>query len=120
MSPSPRLSGQTRLFTAGKALALESGGSLPGLQLAFRTWGRLNARGDNAVIVCHALTGTADADAWWAPLFGPGRALDPEQHFIVCSNALGSCYGSTGPTSPAPDGRPWGPRFPAVTIRDQV
>jgi homoserine O-acetyltransferase len=120
MSLSRRLSGQTRLFTAGQPLALESGGSLPGLQLAFRTWGRLNARGDNVVIVCHALTGTADADAWWAPLFGPGRALDPEQHFIVCSNALGSCYGSTGPTSPAPDGRPWGARFPAITIRDQV
>lgn len=120
MSLSRRLSGHTRLFTAGKPLALESGGSLPGLQLAFRTWGRLNTRGDNAVIVCHALTGTADADAWWAPLFGPGRALDPAQHFIVCSNALGSCYGSTGPTSPAPDGRPWGARFPAITIRDQV
>lgn len=120
MSLSRRLSGHTRLFSAGKPLALESGASLPGLQLAFRSWGRLNARGDNAVIVCHALTGTADADAWWAPLFGPGRALDPAQHFIVCSNALGSCYGSTGPTSPAPDGRPWGGRFPAVTIRDQV
>lgn len=115
-----RLSGQTRLYHAGQTLELESGAALPGLQIAFRTWGRLNARADNAIVICHALTGTADADDWWAPLFGAGRALDPERHFIVCSNALGSCYGSSGPTTLAPDGRPWGARFPSITIRDQV
>jgi homoserine O-acetyltransferase len=114
--PSP----ETRVFTPGRALPLESGASLPGAQIAFRTWGRLNPRADNAIVVCHAFTGSADADAWWAPLFGPGRALDPDRFFIVCSNALGSCYGSTGPASPAPDGRPWGARFPSITIRDQV
>ncbi|WP_298621581.1 homoserine O-acetyltransferase [uncultured Zoogloea sp.] len=115
-----RLSDQTRVFRPGAPLRLESGEQLPDAQIAFRTWGRLSARADNAVIVCHALTGSADADDWWAPLFGAGRALDPERDFIVCSNVLGGCYGSTGPTSPAPDGRPWGARFPRVTIRDQV
>lgn len=107
-------------WTSEGAFVLESGDALPQLTLAYRTWGQLAPCGDNAVIVCHALTGTPDADQWWAPLFGPGRALDPERDFIVCSNALGGCYGSSGPTSPAPDGRPWGPRFPAITLRDQV
>ncbi len=115
-----RLSDQTRVFRPIAPLRLESGEALPNTQIAFRTWGRLSARADNAVIVCHALTGSADADDWWAPLFGAGRAIDPERDFIVCSNVLGGCYGSTGPTSPAPDGRPWGARFPSVTIRDQV
>ena len=101
-------------------LELESGAILPRAEVAYRTWGRLAASGDNAVIVCHALTGSADADAWWAPLFGVERALDPERDFIVCSNVLGGCYGTTGPTSAAPDGEPWGARFPRVTVRDQV
>ncbi len=112
--------GQARYLRLAGGLVLESGAHLPEAGLAFRTWGRLSPEADNAVIVCHALTGTADADSWWAPLFGPGRALDPARHFIVCSNALGSCYGSTGPLSTAPDGRPWGGRFPRVSIRDQV
>ena len=69
--------------------------------------------GDNAVLVCHALTGSADVDRWWARLFGPGRALDPERDFVVCSNVLGSCYGTTGPTSPHPAARrAWGGRLP--------
>lgn len=111
---------QTRHHRLAGGLTLESGPHLPEVSLAFRTWGRLSPGADNAVIVCHALTGSADADAWWAPLFGPGRALDPARHFIVCSNALGSCYGSTGPLASAPDGRPWGARFPQLSIRDQV
>lgn len=110
----------TRHHRLEGGLTLESGAFLPEVNLAFRSWGRLSPGADNAVIVCHALTGSADADAWWAPLFGPGRALDPARHFIVCSNALGSCYGSTGPLASTPDGRPWGGRFPRVTIRDQV
>lgn len=111
---------QTASWTTDGAFVLESGDALPQLTLVYRTWGRLAPGGDNAVIVCHALTGSADADLWWAPLFGAGRALDPQRDFIVCSNALGGCYGSSGPTSPAPDGKPWGPRFPAITLRDQV
>lgn len=115
-----RLSDSTRRLTLGRPLALESGESLAHVQVAYRTWGKLSAAADNAVIVCHALTGSADADEWWAPLFGPGKALDPDRYFIVCSNVLGGCYGTTGPTSAAQDGKPWGARFPRITIRDQV
>ena len=100
---------------------LESGEVLSEVRVAYRTWGTLDADGANAVLVCHALTGSADADLWWGGLFGPGRTLDPERDFIVCSNTLGSCYGTTGPASPRPgDGRPYGPDFPAVTVRDMV
>jgi homoserine O-acetyltransferase len=115
-APSP----DTRVFRLGRAFPLESGAVLDDLVLAYRTWGRLNAAGDNAVVVCHALTGSADADRWWAPLFGAGRALDPERDFIVCSNVLGGCYGSLGPATRDAAGRRLGIRFPAVTIRDQV
>lgn len=114
------LSPQTRRFRLGRAFALESGAVLPDLELAYRTLGRLDAAADNAVIVCHALTGSADVDAWWPALIGPGRALDPARDYIVCANALGGCYGSSGPTAIAPDGRRFGSRFPAVTVRDQV
>jgi homoserine O-acetyltransferase len=100
--------------------ALEGGEEIPGVEIAYRTWGRLDADGRNAVIVCHALTGSTEADEWWGPLFGHGRTLDPARHFIVCSNVLGGCYGTTGPTRPAGDGQPWAARFPHITIRDQV
>ncbi|GAB3356907.1 homoserine O-acetyltransferase MetX [Lysobacter tyrosinilyticus] len=110
----------TRFWTSEAPLALELGGELPAYTLAFRTWGELSAQGDNAVIVCHALTGSADAETWWADLFGAGKAIDPTQDFVICSNTLGSCYGSTGPTSSDPSGRRWGARFPRLTIRDQV
>lgn len=99
---------------------LDNGAVLPGITLAWKSWGRLNAAADNAVIVCHALTGDADAARWWAPLFGPGKALDPTRDFIVCSNVLGGCAGSSGPTSMHPDGEAWGGRFPAISVRDQV
>ena len=101
--------------------ALESGESLPSVTVAHRTWGRLDAKGDNAVLVCHALTGSADVDRWWGALLGPGRSLDPDRDFGVCSNVLGGCYGTTGPTSPRPGGHGrWGGDFPAVTVRDIV
>jgi homoserine O-acetyltransferase/O-succinyltransferase len=100
---------------------LESCVRLPSVTVAYRTWGRLNARGDNAVLVCHALTASADVDRWWGALLGSGRALDPDRDFVVCSNVLGSCYGTTGPTSPRPGGASrWGGDFPAVTVRDIV
>ncbi|MGC3998661.1 MAG: homoserine O-acetyltransferase [Anaeromyxobacter sp.] len=101
--------------------ALESGGTLQSLRVAYRTWGTLAPDGGNAVVVCHALTGSADADRWWTRMFGPGRAFDPERDFIVCSNILGSCYGTTGPTSVDPaTGEPYLGRFPDVSIRDMV
>jgi homoserine O-acetyltransferase len=115
-APSSRM---RRLFLDGP-LELESGAVLPRVEVAYRTWGRLSAGADNVVIVCHALTGSVDADVWWAPLFGANRAIDPRRDFVLCSNVLGGCYGTTGPASIAPDGRLWGARFPRLTVRDQV
>lgn len=115
-----RLSEKTQRLALGQPFALESGQSLPEVDIAYRTWGHLNGEGDNAVVVCHALTGSADADEWWKALFGPGKVLDPSRFFIICSNVLGGCYGTTGPASQAPDGRTWGRRFPRITVRDQV
>ncbi|HEY6098039.1 MAG TPA: homoserine O-acetyltransferase, partial [Anaeromyxobacter sp.] len=115
------VSADTRTLDLPDALALELGGYLPSVRVGYRTWGTLDASGSNAVVVCHALTGSADADLWWTRMFGPGRALDPEKDFIVCSNILGSCYGTTGPTSIDPStGAPWLGGFPAVTVRDMV
>lgn len=111
-------------------LRTESGVTLPDLTLAYQTWGTPNERGDNAVLVLHALTGDAHVvgpagpgqptPGWWEGLIGPGAPLDPERHFVVAANVLGGCRGSTGPSTSAPDGRPWGSRFPRVTPRDQV
>jgi len=110
--------------------ALESGGRLPAVRLAYETWGTLNEDGTNAVLVLHALTGdshvTGDVEdghptaGWWSTMVGPGAPIDTDEWFVVAPNVLGGCQGSTGPASPAPDGRPWGSRFPLVTTRDQV
>lgn len=111
----------TRTLTLAGPFALESGAALPELTIAYRTWGRLAADGGNAVLVCHALTGSADLHLWWPALLGPGRTLDPQRDFVVCSNVLGSCYGSSGPLSPLPGGSGhYGPAFPAVSVRDMV
>jgi homoserine O-acetyltransferase len=115
------VSAETRYLDLPQPFALELGGRLPALRIAYRTWGTLDAEGSNAVVICHALTGSADADLWWTRMFGPGRALDPEKDFVVCTNILGSCYGTTGPVEPDPaTGAPWLGAFPAVTIRDMV
>ena len=100
---------------------LDSGERLPSVTVAYRTWGRRDEDGRNAVLVCHALTGSPDVESWWGDLLGPGRALDPSRDFVVCSNVLGSCYGTTGPASrrPGTDVR-WGADFPEITIRDMV
>jgi homoserine O-acetyltransferase len=100
---------------------LESGETLEQVPVAYRTWGRLAPDGRNAVVVCHALTGSADVEIWWPRLLGPGRALDTERDFIVCANVLGSPYGSASPltTNPA-TGEPYGADFPVPTIRDTV
>lgn len=111
----------TQIYRLPAPLELELGSVLPEVQVAYRTWGELSDRADNAVLVCHALTGHADVDDWWKPLLGPGRSLDPTRDFVVCSNILGSCYGTTGPTSLNPEtGQPYGAAFPAITVRDMV
>lgn len=119
-----------RMFEHLGPLHLEAGGKLPSVTLAYETWGRLNRAGDNAVLVLHALTGDShvagEAGAghltagWWEAMVGPGRPIDTDRYFVVAPNVLGGCQGSTGPASPAPDGTPWGSRFPYVTVRDQV
>jgi homoserine O-acetyltransferase/O-succinyltransferase len=114
-----------------RPFALEQGGSLKGLTLAYETWGELDPNRRNAVLVCHALTGDAHAagvsgpghptDGWWDPIIGPGRALDTDRLFVVCVNVLGGCQGSTGPASTDPaTGAPYGSRFPVITVRDMV
>ncbi|MEC5200252.1 homoserine O-acetyltransferase [Arthrobacter sp. PL16] len=108
-------------------LFLETGGELPDVQLAFETWGELDRDASNAVLVQHALTGSShvargasEEEGWWDSLVGPGRTVDTDRFFVVSINMVGGCYGSTGPASLAPDGAPWGSRFPFVTIRDSV
>lgn len=106
---------------------LEAGGTLRQVEVAYEAYGRLNEAGDNAILVCHALTGDAHAygaeqeDGWWQGLIGPGKALDTEAYFIICSNVLGGCNGTTGPASPDPEtGRPYGAAFPVITVGDMV
>lgn len=100
---------------------LESGSILPELHIAYNTYGSLNEKGDNVIWVCHALTANSDVADWWQGLIGAHRVIDPSRHFIVCANILGSCYGSSGPTSINPHTeRPYFFNFPQVTVRDMV
>ena len=116
--------------TIRSPLELTLGGRLNHVAVAYETYGQLNAKGTNAVLICHALTGSAHAagrherqelPGWWDPLIGPGKAIDTERFFVICSNVLGGCYGTTGPSSIDPGtGRPFGLDFPRYTIRDMV
>ncbi|MFW5830461.1 MAG: homoserine O-acetyltransferase MetX [Planctomycetota bacterium] len=141
---SPRSVGWTepqhiRLASQEVPLALELGGTLGPVDIECECYGRLNAAKDNAILVCHALTGDAhaagwdaraDADGrgwrgrkpgWWDGVIGPGKAIDTDRWFVLCPNVIGSCYGSTGPSSTDPSsGKPYGLRFPLVTIGDWV
>ena len=102
-------------------IALESGGTLPELTIAYTTYGLLNAEKSNVVWVCHALTANADAADWWKGIVGPQHVIDPKKYFIVCANILGSCYGTSGPlTINSTTGQPYYHSFPIVTIRDMV
>jgi homoserine O-acetyltransferase len=109
---------RTRLYQHPGVFRLESGEELEEVQVAYRTWGEPRPE---AILICHALTGSADADEWWSGLFGPNRSFDPGRDYIIASNVLGGCYGTTGPTSTRPGTDRWyGSGFPQVTIRDMV
>ena len=114
-----------------RAVALDVGSTLTGVTVAYETWGTLASDASNAILLCHAWTGDSHAagpaddghptPGWWEGLIGPGLAIDTDEFFVVCANVLGGCQGSTGPASPHPvDGRPYGSRFPVITIRDMV
>ncbi len=121
--------GERRFLSIGD-VTLESGFVVPDVTVAYQTWGTLRADGSNAVYVCHALTGDSHVvgpagpghvtAGWWDGLVGPGAPIDTDEWFVVCANVLGGCQGTTGPVSAAPDGRPWGSRFPIVTVPDLV
>jgi len=112
-------------------LLLECGATLPGYTLAYETYGKLNASRSNAILICHALSSHHHAagyhsmddrkPGWWDTCVGPGKPLDTDRFFIVCSNNLGGCHGSTGPASTNPvTGKPWGKSFPDIVVRDWV
>ena len=129
---------RTQILELGD-FTFESGETLPGIRLAYETYGTLNERKDNALLLFHALTGSHHAhgynddlpeagsfwrpenfEGWWNLMIGPGKPLDTDKYFIICINYLGSCYGSSGPADTAPDGEPWGSRFPMVNANDQA
>ncbi|MDD1720059.1 MAG: homoserine O-acetyltransferase, partial [Methanoregulaceae archaeon] len=109
---------------------LESGAHLPDVRIAYETYGKLNRRKNNAILVCHALSGDAHAagihadsrkPGWWDAVIGPGKAFDTDRYYVICSNILGGCMGSTGPSSVNPEtGKPYGTAFPVITIGDMV
>ena len=103
------------------AFELEGGEVLPGIMVAYHTYGRLNADQSNVVWVCHALTANSDVAHWWPGVVGDKGPIHPDRYFIICANILGSCYGSTGPLSVDPlTDEPYYRSFPVITIRDMV
>lgn len=103
------------------SFTLESGVTLTNVPVAYKTSGCLNEARNNVMVICHALTGSADVWDWWGPLIGPGRAFDTGRFFVVCCNSLGSPYGSASPCTTDPEtGRIYGPEFPLTTVRDDV
>jgi homoserine O-acetyltransferase len=130
------------LFNEQDPLLMELGGHLAPVDVSYETYGTLNSEGTNAILICHALTGNAHAaglappahrssssqiglssaqPGWWDGVIGPGKAFDTEKYFVVCSNFLGSCYGTTGPASKNPKtGKPYRLDFPQMTVRDMV
>jgi homoserine O-acetyltransferase len=119
------------LATFTQTLHLQSGGQLDGFTLAYETYGKLNEARSNAILICHALSGDShvagyytddpeEKPGWWDEAVGPGKMFDTDQFFVICANVIGGCRGSTGPSSIAPDGKPFGLRFPVITIADMV
>ncbi len=128
LAPLPEVDHQHAVFADG--LVLDCGVRLAPLQVAYRTYGTPNADASNAILICHALTGdqyvaennpVTGKPGWWEAIVGPGKPVDTDRFFVICSNVLGGCMGTTGPRSPNPQTeRIWGGDFPPVTIRDMV
>ncbi len=119
------------LFSGESPLKLESGVELGPVRVAYETYGQLNEDASNAIYICHALTGDAHVAGkhspeskkagWWDGMVGPGKTFDTNRFFVICSNVLGGCQGTTGPCSTNPaTGKPWGSTFPFITIGDMV
>ncbi len=120
-----------QVFAHPSGFSLRCGETLEGFELVYETYGRLNAARSNAILVCHALSGSHHAagyhseddkrPGWWESCIGPGKPIDTDRFFVVCPNNLGGCHGSTGPTTVDPrTGEPFGPNFPVVTVEDWV
>jgi homoserine O-acetyltransferase len=118
------------MFSSDRPLHLDSGVNLTPFQIAYQTYGQLDADRSNAILICHALTGdqhvanvhpVTGKPGWWQTLVGPGKPVDTDRYFVICSNVVGGCMGSTGPSSTNPaTGKPWGLDFPVITIPDMV
>ena len=112
---------ETQYHVVKGRFVLESGEWLKDVQIAYQTWGDPANAQDHAILICHALTGSADVDAWWPNIIGAGRAFDPEHDFVICANILGGCYGTTGPVSLKPGtASRYRAEFPRISIRDMV
>jgi homoserine O-acetyltransferase len=122
---------QKQVTRFDETLRLDSGAALEGFSIAYETYGTPNADRTNAILICHALSGDShvagyytdnpnEPPGWWDDAVGPGKMFDTDRFYVVCSNVIGGCMGSTGPSSLAPDGKPYGLRFPVVTIADMV
>jgi homoserine O-acetyltransferase len=122
--------GLNRQVRLAAALSLDGGAALPEIEIAYETYGTLDAEASNAILICHALTGDQHVASphprtgkpgWWQRVVGPGKPIDTDRHLVICANVLGSCMGSSGPASLDPaTGKPFAMRFPVITIRDMV
>jgi len=116
-----RIAAETRFLRVPGEFQLESGEVLRDVEIAYRTWGKPENAAEHAILICHALTGSADVEAWWPNIIGAGKTFDPDVDYIVCANILGSCYGTTGPVSCKPGTRTrYRADFPRVSVRDMV
>ena len=116
-----QIGAQTRFLRVPGEFVLESGEVLGDVEIAYRTWGERANAAEHAVLICHALTGSADVEAWWPDIIGEGRTFDPARDYVICANILGSCYGTSGPASLKPGTTTrYRADFPAISLRDMV
>ncbi|KAK4689285.1 homoserine O-acetyltransferase/O-succinyltransferase, partial [Tremellales sp. Uapishka_1] len=119
--PNPYAALISQNLTVIPTFTFESGAELTQVPVGYKTWGRLNDKGDNCLVINHALTGSADVEDWWGPLLGPSKAFDPTRFFIFCGNVIGSPYGTVSSVTVNPEtGRPYGPEMPGSSVKDDV